>query len=229
MIRGLLFDAVGTVIALREPVGETYGRFAAEHGIRLPAWRLEDGFQRILRGAPPMAFPGEPPERVRELERDWWRQRVRQTFKATDQTARFADFDAYFGALFAHYAGAGAWQPSPGAVETLSQLRAEGRRLAVASNFDHRLAPVLEALELMDFFDAALGPAELGAAKPDPAFFHAALARLGWKADETAYVGDDPEQDGAAAHAAGLHAVVIEPPATLRDLPARIRTVEEDA
>ena len=109
-IEAVLFDAVGTILRLREPVGETYARFAEGHGVVLPAWRLEDGFRRILRGAPPMVFAEEPEASLPAAERAWWRARVRETFKATDQTARFADFDAFFDAVFAHYASASAWQ-----------------------------------------------------------------------------------------------------------------------
>jgi putative hydrolase of the HAD superfamily len=227
-LRAVLFDAVGTLLRLREPVGETYARVAAAHGVRLPAWRIEDGFRRILASAPPMAFPGEPRERVRALERDWWRGRVRETFRATDQSARFADFDAFFDALFAHYASADAWQAMPGAADALAVLRARGLRLAVASNFDHRLPLVLEGLGLLEFFEVVWGPAEAGAAKPDPAFFRGLLAHLALPAEAALHVGDDPQGDLAAARAAGLRTVAIEPPATLADLPARIAAVEAE-
>lgn len=227
-LRAVLFDAVGTLLRLREPVGETYGRLAADHGVRLPAWRIEDGFRRILASAPPMAFPGEPPERVRALERAWWRSRVRETFRATDQTARFADFDAFFDALYTHYASTAAWEAMPGAASALASLRARGLRLAVASNFDHRLPSVLEGLGLLELFEVVWGPAEAGAAKPDPAFFRGLLARLAIPAEAAVHVGDDPEHDLAAARAAGLRAIAIEPPATLADLPARIASLEAE-
>ena len=45
---------------------------------------------------------------------------------------------------------------------------------------------------------------ELGAAKPDPAPFLAALIALGVSADQALYVGDDPRRDVAGARAAGL-------------------------
>jgi putative hydrolase of the HAD superfamily len=225
-IRAVLFDAVGTLLRLREPVGETYGRMAARHGVRLPAWRLDDGFRRILAGAPPMAFPGEPPERAHALERAWWRARVRETFRATDQTARFADFEAFFDALFVHYGTAEAWEAMPGAADALGALTARGLRLAVASNFDHRLPSILEELDLLGFFEIVWGPARAGAAKPDPAFFHGLLARLGVEPAAALHVGDDPSEDLAGARAAGLRAVAVEPPATLADLPARIAALD---
>ncbi|MBW2316585.1 MAG: HAD-IA family hydrolase [Deltaproteobacteria bacterium] len=228
-LQAVLFDAVGTLIQLREPVGETYGRFAAAHGVRLPGSRIEDGFQRIFAKAPAMAFPGESAERVRELERMWWHSRVRETFRATDQTARFADFDTFFDALFAHYGGGDAWEPTPGAASALAELRSRGLRLAVASNFDHRLPSVLQALDLRSFFDLVWGPAEAGAAKPDPAFFTTLLARLEVEPGATLHVGDDPVDDASAARAAGLRVLTVEATATLADLPARIASLDRDA
>ena len=225
-LRAVLFDAVGTLLRLRESVGETYGRIAAAHGVRLPAWRIDDGFRRILAAAPPMAFPDAEPDRVRALERDWWRSRVRETFRATDQTARFADFDAFFDALFAHYGGGDAWEAMPGAAQALAVLRTRGLRLAVASNFDHRLPSVLEALDLLDFFELVWGPGEAGVAKPDAAFFRGLLARLEVPADAALHVGDHPEEDLAGARAAGLRVLSIEAPATLADLPERIAAME---
>jgi len=225
-LQAVLFDAVGTLLRLREPVGETYGRIATAHGVQLPAWRLEDGFQRIFAAAPPMAFADAPPEAVRALERDWWRSRVRETFRATDQTARFADFDAFFAALFAHYGTGAAWEAMPEAAGALAGLRGQGLRLAVASNFDHRLPSVLEALGLAAFFEIVWSPGEAGVAKPDPAFFRGLLQRLDVPAEAALHVGDDPDDDLAGARAAGLRVLAIEAPATLADLPERIAALE---
>lgn len=212
---------------MREPVGETYARVAREHGVALPAWRLDDAFRRVLASAPAMVFPGETPSRVRERERAWWRAVVRAVFRAADQMVCFADFDALFDALFAHYADPGAWQPTPGAAEALRALHADGRRVAVASNFDQRLPAILAGLGLGPF-DAVLLPAHLGAAKPDPAFFAAAAARLAVTPGEAVYVGDDPEQDVAAAQRAGWRAVDVATLATLGALPKQIRALEEN-
>src|SRR5690606_18758109 len=175
LIEAVVFDAVGTLIRPREPVGETYARIARAHGAAIPAWRLDDAFRRVLASAPPMVFPG-PDAAARE--RGWWREVVRATFRAADQMQPLADFEAAFAELFDHYARAAAWQAAAGAAEALRALRAEGRRVAVASNFDGRLPGVLAGLGLVDALDAVLGPAALGAAKPDPAFFAAAAARL---------------------------------------------------
>ena len=41
----MLFDAAGTLIELREPVGETYARVARAHGVALSPDQLEATFR----------------------------------------------------------------------------------------------------------------------------------------------------------------------------------------
>jgi putative hydrolase of the HAD superfamily len=216
----VLFDAAGTLIELREPVGETYARCARAHGVELPAWRLEDAFARILRGARPMVFPDAAADRIAELERAWWRDVVRGTFLAADSSVRFADFEAFFGDLWARFDGARAWRAREGARAALAALRARGLRTAVVSNFDQRLHRILAELGLSQLLDAVVLPGEARAAKPDPRIFALALARLGVAARDAVCVGDDRERDLAGARAAGVSAVDVREHATLEGLAA---------
>jgi putative hydrolase of the HAD superfamily len=154
---------------------------------------------------------------------------VRAVFRAADQMERFADFEAFFAALFAHYAEPGAWEAAPGARTALEGLQREGRRVAVASNFDLRLPRLLAGLGLDATLVAVLLPSTLGAAKPDPAFFEAVAARLAVAPPAAVYVGDDPEHDLAAARRAGWRAIDARALATLAALPDQIRALEETA
>jgi putative hydrolase of the HAD superfamily len=216
----VLLDAVGTLIRPREPIGATYARIAREHGVAIPAWRLDDAFARVLRGAEPMPAGGAA------AEREWWRGVVRATFRAADQMQRFADFDACFDALFAHFARADAWLAAQGADAALATLRAAGRRLAVASNFDARLPAILAGLGVADALDLVWLPRDAGTAKPDPAFFAGACARLGVAPQRAVSVGDDPAHDLDPARRAGLAAIDVRELASLAELPARIAALE---
>jgi putative hydrolase of the HAD superfamily len=226
--RAVLFDAAGTLIHLREPVGETYRRLAISYGVTLPASRIEEAFRRVLRKAPPMVWPGEPAPEVAELERRWWRSVVRESFRAADGSARFTDFEGYFSTLFGHFARPEAWVAAPGALETLRALRASGIRTGVVSNFDHRLAGLLEGLRLAPQIEVVIRPADAGAAKPDARIFFCALRLLGVSADEAIYVGDDAEHDVAGAQAAGLTAIDASSLATLDELAPRIRALSKE-
>jgi putative hydrolase of the HAD superfamily len=218
-LRAVLFDAAGTLLRLREPVGETYARFFAAADVTLPAARLDDAFARVLRGMPPMVFPDARGDEIRARERDWWREVVRRALRAADGTARLRDFDACFGALFAHYASAEAWQAMPGAREALDVLAARGLRLGIVSNFDHRLRGLLRALDLADRFTCVVLPGDAAAAKPDPRIFAVALEALHVAPQEAVYVGDDPDHDHAGAAGAGLRSVDVRGLATFAGLP----------
>jgi HAD superfamily hydrolase (TIGR01509 family) len=86
---------------------------------------------------------------------------------------------------------------APNAARVLRELRARGLRLVVASNWDCSLGEVLQQTGLRDLVDAVVTSAEVGAAKPDPRLFEAALAAAGAVADEAIYVGDSPGTDRA--------------------------------
>jgi putative hydrolase of the HAD superfamily len=227
-ILAVLFDAVGTLILLREPVGATYARIASRHGVRLSASRLDDAFTRVLAAAAPNVHPGAPRAVAAERERDWWRARVRETFRAADGMVRFDDFEGCFAELWRHYAGAGAWRLAPGAREGLGALAARGLRLGVLSNFDQRLPGLLHELGLDAYFERVMLPAEAGAAKPEPAIFAAALAALGVPAERALYVGDHVEQDVAGAVAAGLRALDVTTLPDLRALPKAIDRLDRE-
>ena len=226
--RAVLFDAAGTLIHLREPVGETYRRLAIPYGVTLPASRIEEAFRRVLRKAPPMVWPGERPAEVAELERRWWRTVVRESFRAADGSVRFTDFEGYFSTLFEHFARPEAWVAAPGALKTLRALRASGSRTGVVSNFDHRLTGLLEGLGLAPQLEVIVRPADADAAKPDPRIFRCALRLLRVSAEEAIYVGDDAEHDLAGAESAGLTAIDASSLATLDELAPRIRALSKE-
>jgi putative hydrolase of the HAD superfamily len=222
VIRAVLFDVVGTLIELREPVGVFYSRVAQAHGISLPASHLTDAFSRVLPKAPPLVFPQVSIEEIPALEKRWWLERVRETLRATDGTARFEDFDAYFDELFQVFATPEAWQLVDGALEVLRELQERNLRLGVVSNFDHRLPALLAGLGVADLFQSVLIPARVGYSKPDPRIFNDALESLGVRAAETVFVGDHPEIDLAPAAALGMACLQIDSAFSVKKVPAEI-------
>ncbi len=220
--RAVLFDAAGTLIRPREEVGVTYARFFAAEGARLPAERVGDAFSRVLRGMPAMAFPGADTADLERHERGWWREVVRRTLRAADGTARLRDFDACFAAIFAYYATPLAWEVMPGAEEALATLASRGVRIGVVSNFDQRLRALLADLGLGRWIECIVLPSDVGAVKPAPEIFAAALRALGVAAQHAVHVGDDPTEDHSGAAAAGIRAVDVRTLATLAGLPELI-------
>jgi putative hydrolase of the HAD superfamily len=203
-LRAVTLDAAGTLIEVAEPVGGTYARFAARHGIAIAPDDVERGFRAAFASAPPLAFPGASPLRLADHERAWWYAVVRRAFGAA---AAGPAVDACFDA---HYAGAAAWRVHREVPDALRRLRARGLRLAVVSNFDARLVPLLGALGIAPLVDRVVHSTRAGAAKPDPAIFADALAALGVPAAAALHAGDRIDADVDGARAAGMRAALVD-------------------
>lgn len=91
-------------------------------------------------------------------------------------------------------------------VDLVRRLRS-GYKLSVLSNSDLKLRSRLERDGLYDLFDDVVISAEVGIAKPEPAVFQLAVARLGLEVSECVFV-DDWDENVAAARALGLRAVL---------------------
>ncbi len=112
---------------------------------------------------------------------------------------------------YAESVRSGLVEPLPGAVETITALRAAGIRVCLATGF----APVtrdalLDALGWRPLIDLALSPADAGRGRPWPDLPLTALLRLGGAAvTELAVVGDTPSDIESGLRAgAGLVAGV---------------------
>jgi putative hydrolase of the HAD superfamily len=81
-------------------------------------------------------------------------------------------------------------------------------RTAVLSNADASLRQRLRAAGIHDLFDTVVSSAEEGMAKPEPAVYHLAAARLGLPVAACLFV-DDYEPNVAAATGIGMAAVLF--------------------
>lgn len=203
---GLLLDAMGTLIGLRRSVGSTYAAFAAEHGVSVEAEAINAVFPQLFKAAPPLAFPNLDADALLAAEQRWWVDLIAACLEACGHTEPLPP--SLGPALFQHYATAEPWQVYDDVMEHLERWRGAGLRLAVVSNFDQRLAPLLEQLGLASLLDAVVVSSQVGAAKPDPRPFQRALELLELPATAAWHIGDSPE-DEAGARAAGLHCVLI--------------------
>jgi putative hydrolase of the HAD superfamily len=204
--RGLLLDAMGTLLGLRHSVGHTYSRLAGDFGLRVEAADLDRVFPTVYRQAPPLAFPGLQGAALLEAERHWWDERIGEAFAASGHTE---PLPAGLGvALFEHFASPELWRVYPDVPSQLQRWRARGLKLAVVSNFDQRLLLLLQGLGLAETMDCVVVSSTAGAAKPDPRPFQQALEALDLPPRDVWHVGDSPE-DEAGARAAGLRCVLI--------------------
>ena len=207
--RGLLIDAMGTLIGLRRSIGSTYAERATAHGLQVQADAINAVFPRLFRQAPPLAFPGLEGQALLQAERDWWGERIADTLRACGHDGPLPP--QLVPDLFEHFAGPEPWCVYADVLPYLQRWRDRGIRLAVVSNFDQRLITLLQVLGLAPLFDAVVVSSTAGAAKPDPRPFQRALALLDLEPGTVWHIGDSPE-DEQGARAAGLRCLLIRRP-----------------
>jgi len=95
-----------------------------------------------------------------------------------------------------------------GALDVLARLRAR-TRVGVVTNGGPGQRDVAARAHVLDKVDACVVSSEAGAEKPHPRPFLEALAALSVRAQETAFVGDSPEDDIQGARALGMFTVWI--------------------
>lgn len=98
------------------------------------------------------------------------------------------------------------WCGYDDAAPVLDALRERGVRTAVLSNIGVDIRPLMQRRGLRS--DEVILSCEVGAVKPQPEIFVAALSALGVSAEETLMVGDS-WQDDAGAAALGIRSLIL--------------------
>lgn len=112
--------------------------------------------------------------------------------------------------LYAHVIDPASWTPYPDTATVLGGLRRRGVKTAVVSNIAFDLRPAFGSAGVAGDVDEFVLSFEVGAVKPDPAIFLAALDQLGVPADRALMVGDSDEADGGAT-ALGCAFALVDP------------------
>ena len=203
-IRGIVLDAVGTLIEPRPSVAEVYASAAKRQDVHLDILVVRTRFRRLFKtlesGEPNNPFAtSEPNERRR------WRAIVAGCLP------EIPELDRAFEELWDHFGNPTSWRVFPDVESALIRLHEAGIPFCVASNFDGRLHRVFDGLSIGNQLKfSSIVSSEVGYRKPHPAFYQAALKRLSVDPSETLFVGDDAENDYHGPRRDGLHAVLVE-------------------
>ena len=203
-IRGIVFDAVGTLIKPVPSVAEAYTAAAGRQGIVLDPEKVKARFQ--------VHFQSDKVHGVRGVfstddatERRRWRMIV------TGVLPEVAEPDRAFDELWEHFGRPDSWRCYPDVAPVLDCLADQQISVCVGSNFDGRLRGVVNGLpELRDRAETLVISSEVGFRKPHPSFFYAACAQLGLPPDKVLCVGDDAENDVRGAIRAGLSGLLLD-------------------
>ena len=100
-------------------------------------------------------------------------------------------------------------EPLPGLLDFVKEGRELGMHIALVTNApEENVETILPALKLRDFFDTVVLADEVGAVKPDPAPYRAALEKIGVPAEE-ALAFEDSVSGISSSVAAGVPTVGI--------------------
>lgn len=196
-IKAVSFDVGGTLIDPWPSVGHIYAEIARKHGVRtvspeelnlrfMEIWKQRQGF---------------------DYSRDDWAEIVDKTFAGLTDIVPSKTF---FDELWARFDKPDAWQVYDDVLPTIKMLKDNQFKLAVISNWDSRLRPLLNRLGLSKYFDPIVISFEVGVRKPATEIFHIAAAKLQLHAETILHVGDSPEDDFAGARAAGFNALLLD-------------------
>ena len=214
-IEAVTFDAGGTLIEPWPSVGAVYAEVARKFGLECSGERLTAQFKDAW--TLQTAF---------RYTREEWAAMVRHSF------AGMADVsDRLFDAIYERFSEPRSWLIYDDVIPTLQKLEDLGVKLAVVSNWDERLEPLLEQLGLATYFDVIVVSSLVGAHKPDERIFRHAAAELALSPEKILHVGDSWREDVEGARGAGAQAIRIRRSGVERegDVSTLIKVTEEFA
>lgn len=200
--RGVLLDALGTLVELEPPAPFLVAEIAERWQVEVSVAAAEAALAAEIGYYKAHHLEGRDEGSLAELRR-----RCAGVLHAALPAAaqRRIDPDELVAALLASLR----FRAYPDVPAWLAVLRAAGLKLAVVSNWDVSLGEVLARVGIAELLDCVVTSAAVGAAKPDPAPFEVALECLGLRPEEVVHLGDSPDLDLPGAAAAGIEAVLI--------------------
>jgi putative hydrolase of the HAD superfamily len=112
--------------------------------------------------------------------------------------------------VYEEFGKADRWRAYDDVVPALMRLKERGHRLGIISNWDRRLAGLLDGLGIAGLLDTIVSSAEVGLHKPDPRIFQLACDRVGVQPGDAVHVGDHQYADILGASAVGMIPVLID-------------------
>ncbi len=177
MLRGVLFDVDGTLVASNEAHARSWVDALKEIGYDVPfdvIWPMIGmGGDKLLPAAAGIEIDSALGEAL--SKRRW------EIFQ-----------ERYLAQL----------RPTPGARELVQRLKDDGYQLVIASSAGgNELGALMKAAEVDDMMDAVTSSSDADDSKPDPDIVEAAVQKSGFAPDELVMLGDTPYDVQAATGA----------------------------
>jgi putative hydrolase of the HAD superfamily len=197
--RAILLDALGTLLELRSPLPALRELLRERHGIEVSAADAQRALRAEMTHYRGNCVRAADPAALAQLRLQC------AAIIASELGGAAGELGAQ--ALLPTLLDSIRFDPYPEVAAALARWRADGTALVVASNWDISLHEVMRETGLRELVDGVVTSAEVGAAKPSPQLFAAALELAGAAPGEAVHIGDSLEQDVAGALLAGIAAV----------------------
>jgi HAD superfamily hydrolase (TIGR01509 family) len=211
-VRAVLFDYSGTLFRLEEDESWFEGMEVDEREVD---GHVQAELMRRLTAPTGRSVDMTPEAYHAWVNRDLVPHLHREAYLHVLRESGLADHHAE--SLYRRVINPASWTPYPDTADVLAGLHARGIKTAVVSNIGFDVRPAFELAGIIDYVDQFVLSYEVGAIKPDPAIFTAALTRLGVDAADAVMVGDSEEADGGA-RGVGCGFILVDP------LPTAVRT-----
>ncbi len=231
----VLFDFGGTLF-MPAPAQRLLGAAATELGLELDEAQLRTlAVAYDAAGIPGGPVPPIPPELQEAYDqRDYSPEQHRRAWLAMLSRAEIPadvavpDPAALAAAVYEQTLAPGQWVAYADAATTLAALAERDLRVGLISNIGFDLREVLHAHGFGALADTATLSFEVGAMKPDPKLFRAALDTFGVEPGMAVMIGDSEAADGGAA-ALGITTLILPmtAPGTVHELARVIELVAQ--
>ena len=218
-LKAALFDFSGTLFRLEEDDSWFAGMLVDDKAVD---GHVQAELMRRLTAPTGRSVQMGPDEYHAWVNRDLAPHLHREAYLHVLRESGMADHHAE--SLYQRVISPESWIPYPDTAEVLEALRAQGVKTAVVSNIAFDVRPAFASIGAQ--VDEFVLSFEVGAVKPDPAIFGAALQRLGVRAQEAVMVGDSEEADGGAA-ALGCGFLLVDPLPTGERADGLLRALRE--
>lgn len=202
----VLFDAGETIVHPEPSFPELIAILLERRGLRV-AHRGETIQKALDHAFLTLNDRGEPFSISPEISRRFW---TRLYLAVLGELGVRDESDALAAYLYHEFSNPEHYAPFPDALAAMRELRAQGYRLGVVSNWEAWLPRLLSRLGFAPLLEVTVVSGAEGFEKPDPRLFRLALEQLGLTPERCVYVGDNPQVDIEPAVALGMHAVLVD-------------------
>lgn len=203
----IFFDVYGTLAGFDPPREQIQQRAAAEFGMELD----RDGIDRGYRDADQFMSEQNSSSPVRLMspeDRDRFFARYEQLVLAG--AGQEVDLETASKVWMKVRAQEYGWALFDDVVSGFEKLREVGFRVAAISNMPYSEQEMCDTLRLTGHVEFAITSGDVGAEKPDPRIFQAALGRAEVEPVAAMMVGDSVSSDLRAAESVGMSAVLMD-------------------